>query len=109
MLPVVTASVLAAARSWSSLTLATSVFAFSPPPNQPPPMPDVSDDMLHPASAASKAHPVMQTVVLRPDCVTTPLSEHLPGLLQTVIPYAIEPCRRRLATVRRLDCNIRKA
>jgi len=47
-----------------------------------PAMPDVSDDMLHPenapASAAARAHPVMPTMVLRVDCVTTPLSEHCP-------------------------------
>src|SRR4029079_10577585 len=97
MLPVVTASLLAAANSPSSLTVPTSVLAFSPPPNQPPPMPDVSDDMLHPASPTTSAHQAKPTMVLHADCVTTPLSEHLPGHLRTVIPFAIEPCRRRLA------------
>ena len=70
-------------------------------------MPVVSDDMLHPASAPASAtttvHPAMQTVILGLACVTTPLSEHLPGLSWTVIPYAIEPCRRLLATVRRIE------
>jgi hypothetical protein len=50
--------------------------------------------LLQPASAltsaAALAHRTMQVVVLRPGCVTTPLSEHLPGLLRTGIPYSVE-------------------
>jgi 4-hydroxy-3-methylbut-2-en-1-yl diphosphate reductase len=55
-------------------------------------MPDVSEeDMLQPpsahVSAANTAHRLIPVMVLRSDCVTTPLSEHLPGLLRTGIPY----------------------
>ena len=91
-------SVLAAASSWSSLTRGDlGSWSCSWPPNQPPPMP--GRERRH-AAAAERAHaarPRRRTrherslSILRPDCVTTPLSEHLPGLLRTGIPYAIEP------------------
>jgi len=51
----------------------------------------------------------MQTPILGADCVTTPLSEHLPGPLRTFIPYAIGPYRRQLALVRRIKSSIRRA
>src|SRR6187200_1030372 len=97
MLPVVPPSFLAAARSWSSVTVLTSAaLGLLCPPNQPPPIPEVSDDMLlqppsTPSSAATMAHRSRQTMVLRANCVTTPLSEHLPGLSRTGIPYPVEP------------------
>ena len=53
-------------------------------------MPEVMDDMPQPASAASAAPKAAclatETKVLHTVCVTKPLSEHLPGLLRTVIP-----------------------
>jgi hypothetical protein len=60
-------------------------------PNQPPPMPDVRDDIPHALSAVSStanaAGLASEAAALKADCVTTPLSEHLPGLLRTGIPY----------------------
>ena len=75
------------------MTDPTSVLVLLWPPNQPPPIPDVSEDMLlqpqsAPTSAATTTHRSRRAMVLRPDCVTSPLSEPLPGLSRTGIPYA---------------------
>jgi hypothetical protein len=60
-------------------------------PNQPPPMPEVRDDIPHALSplrtAAKAVHLASEANALQADCVTAPLSEHLPGLLRTGIPY----------------------
>src|SRR5262245_42551365 len=98
MLDVAPVSVLAAASSWSSLTPPTlSVLALLSPPNHPPPIPEVRDDMLHPPASpmrpAATVHRTTPAIVLRPGCVTTPLPEHLPSLLWTGIPYPSSTAR----------------
>jgi hypothetical protein len=54
-------------------------------------MPDVIEDMPQapsPLSRMAKASGLAsETNALHTDCVTAPLSEHLPGLLRTGIPY----------------------
>src|SRR5262245_22214417 len=57
-------------------------------------MPDVREDMPQAPSALSnraKAESfASEANALPTDCVTGPLSEHLPGFLRTGIPYPIE-------------------
>jgi hypothetical protein len=43
------------------------------------------------SSAANAPYLASEANALHVDCVTKPLSEHLPGLLRTGIPYPIEP------------------
>src|SRR5262245_47461825 len=100
MLAVVPVSVFAAASSWSPVTAPTSVFGLACPPSQPPPMPDVSEDMpLQPVSippnTTTAAYRHRRAIVLPSDCVTTPLSEPLPGLSRTGIPYSLVPSGHR--------------
>jgi hypothetical protein len=60
-------------------------------PNQPPPIPDVRDDIpqaVSPVRTTAKAvHLASEANALQADCVTAPLSEHLPGHVWTGIPY----------------------
>jgi hypothetical protein len=59
-------------------------------PNQPPPMPEVRDDMpqppVTPSTTVTAASRVSEADALHTNCVTKPLSEHLPGLVRTGIP-----------------------
>jgi hypothetical protein len=74
-------------------------------PNQPEPMPEVKEDMPQPLRAASSAPKAMglaaETNALHTVCVTKPLSEHLPGLLRTVIPLPVTPRWRSVDDARR--------